>query len=90
MKIEEIMQNEETERLFGKRGVITRKYRDTFDYDEELLKKILGKKRWLSVLKLNVASLNKVVKTLSASQKKEIEAAKKINHKTSTLRIKET
>lgn len=90
MKIEEIMQNEETERLFGKRGVITRKYRDTFDYDEELLKKILGEKRWLSVLKLNVASLNKVVKTLSASQKKEIEAAKKINHKTSTLRIKET
>ncbi|HHX58691.1 MAG TPA: PD-(D/E)XK nuclease family protein [Candidatus Moranbacteria bacterium] len=87
-KIDEIMENEEVEQLFSSQGSITKRYRKTFEYDEASLRRILGEKRWLSVLKLNESKLKKVAETLPSSQKKEIEKAKKLKKETFTLGVK--
>lgn len=76
--IEDYLNKESVERVFGENGYITRLPLIRYEYDERRIKEILepfGK--WYDVLGVDTDKLKTVAKTLPPQIKKEIEKAKK-------------
>lgn len=88
-RILEIMESEESERLFSEGKIVSKTCRQTFGYDEKQLKEILDKEKvWDDVVKLNQVQLKKVVGTLPSSTKKEIEKTRELKKESFGLSIK--
>ena len=88
-KILEIMQQEETERLFGQGKIIAKTARQTFAYDEKKLRELLEKEDlWDQVVKFNQIQLKKILATLPSPLKKEIEKLKELSRESWGLSVR--
>lgn len=88
-RILEIMEVEESERLFAEGKIITKSCRQTFGYDEKQLKLILDKENlWDEVVKLNQVQLKKIIGTLPSSTKKAVEKTRELKKESFGLSIK--
>jgi len=89
-EILDIMESEEAERLFAANKIISKIHRQTFKYNEEELKTLLEKKGlWDKAVKINQTQLNKIIKTLSASEKDAVEKLKEVKSESFGLSIKQ-
>jgi len=85
-----IMEGEKVERLFGNGKIVSKTHRQTFKYDENKLKELLEKKQlWEEVVKVNQTQLNKALRTLSSSEKQEVEKIKELKSESYGLSIKQ-
>jgi len=78
--IEQYLDKEKVERVFGDSGYITRAPIIRYKYEPEKIKEILeplGK--WLTVIDINAVRLKNIAKTLPPYTKKEVDQAKKID-----------
>lgn len=78
--IENYLDKEKIERVFGEIGYITRLAQIRYEYDMNKIKEILeplGK--WFDVLSVDATKLKIIIKTLPFPIRKQIEKAKKIN-----------
>lgn len=90
-QIQEIMKEEEAERLFSGDMIIARTSRKTWKFDEEKLKNILDEVgMWENVLKVDLAKLKKVSETLPPTLKRQVDDAKYIDGETWSLSIKKS
>ena len=90
-QIQEIMKEEEAERLFSSDMIIARTSRKTWKFDEEKLKNILDEVgMWENVLKVDLAKLKKVSETLPPTLKRQVDDAKYIDGETWSLSIKKS
>lgn len=87
--IMQYMQQEEVERVFSDAGVIAQTTRQTFKYDDKLLKDILEPlDKWEDVLKVDGIALKKIMPLLSPSARKDVEAARVPDKETKSLTVK--
>lgn len=87
--IEQYMEQEGVERVFGEDGIIAQTLRKTYKYDEAKIKNILEPlDKWDSVLKLDGTALKNVLVGLPSDLKKEIEAAKVLDKESKSLSVK--
>ncbi len=78
--IEDYLNREKIERVFGDNGYITRLNQVRYKYDEEKLKPVLEPLGlWYDVLSVDENKVKTIAKTLPPEIKKEIEKAKKID-----------
>lgn len=83
------MDNEGVGRLFGQGGIIAKSERVTYRYDEEIVRSLLEPEgKWEAVLRLDKAALKDVAARLSSSLRAEIERAKVVDKKSSSLVVK--
>ncbi len=85
--IENYLNKEKIERVFGKTGYITRLPLIRYGYELEKLRKILEPlEKWVDILDVDVAKLKTVIKTLPHSVRKQIERTKKIEKEYTVLK----
>ncbi|EKE16330.1 MAG: hypothetical protein ACD_11C00020G0035 [uncultured bacterium] len=88
-KIEQYMQQEGVERVFGENGIIAQTLRKTYKYDAKTIRDILeplGK--WDSVIKIDAIALKNTMPLLSLSARKEIENAKVLDKESKSISVK--
>jgi RecB family exonuclease len=88
-KIEQYMEQEGVERVFGEDGIIAQSIRKTYKYDEKKLREILEPlDKWNDILKVDGIALKNIMGVLSPVARREIDKAKVLDKETKSLTIK--
>ena len=88
-KIQQYMDQEGVERVFGEAGIIAQTLRKTYKYDDKKIREILeplGK--WEDVIKIDPIALKKITTSLSSPIKSEIEKARVIDKESRSISVK--
>lgn len=87
--IEQYMQQEGVERVFGIQGVIAQTLRKTYKYDEKKLKDILEPlAKWEEILKVDGVALKNIMGVLPISIRQDVERARVLEKETKSLTVK--
>jgi putative RecB family exonuclease len=88
-KVSQYMNQEGVERVFSENGIIARTLRIGYKYDDKKIKDILQPLgQWDNVVKIDSIALKKIVPTLPATVRKQIEEAKELGKETRSFSIK--
>ncbi len=88
-KIQQYMQQEGVERVFGEKGIIARTLRKTYKYDQQQIRDILEPlDKWQEILKIDAMALKKVSASLSPAARKDVENARVLDKESETLTVK--
>jgi len=88
-KIEQYMEQEGVDRVFGDNGIIAQTLRKTYKYDEPQLRAILEPlDKWESVLKVDGVALKNILPVLPFDARKKVEGAKVLDKESKSLTVK--
>jgi len=88
-KIEQYMEQEGVDRVFGEAGIIAQTLRKTYKYDEVQLKAILEPlDKWEAVLKVDGIALKNILPVLPFDARKKVESAKVLDKESKSLTVK--
>lgn len=85
-KIKKYMEREHLTRVFGEKGIISKKTIARYEYDLEKIKSILSPLgKWEDILKADEIKLKQIMKEVPENVRKEIESARKVKKEITML-----
>lgn len=88
-KIEQYMDQEGVDRVFGDNGIIAQTLRKTYKYDSQQLRAILEPlDKWEAVLKVDGIALKNILPVLPFETRKKVESAKVLDKESKSLTVK--